>query len=46
MGYFNPIHNYGKNKFVRDAKNAGNNLFSANRNIHKKMLKFLRPALK
>ena len=30
----------------RDAKYAGNVLFSANRNIHKKMLKFLKPALK
>ena len=30
----------------RDAKYAGNILFSANKTIHKKMLKFLRPALK
>ena len=30
----------------KDAKNAGNVLFSANKTIHKKMLKLLKPALK
>ena len=30
----------------KDAKYAGNVLFSANKNIHKKMLKLLKPALK
>ena len=30
----------------KDAKYAGNVLFSANKSIHKKMLKLLKPALK